>query len=137
MRMFLAALIMALTMSPLNAFTCKLEETLIGKDGHVAKTVLVQMNGLWGAKNHVVNSISFPSIVTPYCYYFGEWRCAADTVSAYGVPGFSSAVMYLIGKDDFIILLKQAWIDTRETPKGKANFVNNVIEHKGRYSCKY
>ena len=45
--------------------------------------------------------------------------------------------MYLIGKDDFIILLKQAWIDTRETPKGKANFVNNVIEHKGRYSCKY
>ena len=139
MRFILATLIIILAMTPLSAFTCKLQEVLDGTGNHASKTILVQMDGFWGSETHKVKSISFPTEVIPFCYEFsGEWRCGKESplkvvVSRYK---YSSVVIYK-SENHFIIKKRNVWISTHNHSKGQASYINNISELAGRYNCKY
>jgi hypothetical protein len=137
MRTILLVLLTAMAAAPLNAFTCQLQEVLDGSSKHVSKTVLVQMYGFWGSETHKVQSISFPTKVTSFCYEFsGDWRCGKKSPNSFGVAQYSSSVMYK-NENNFIILERDVWIDTRNNSEGQASYINNIDERGGRYSCSY
>ena len=137
MRLILLVLLIVMAAAPINAFTCELQEALEGDPNYVTKIVLVQMDGRWGSETHKVRSISFPTIVMPICYEAGgEWRCGKKPPNSFATAQYSSAVMYK-NENDFIILKRDVWIDTRNHSKGQASYINNISEYEGRYTCSY
>ena len=137
MRLILLALLATMAAAPINAFTCQLQEVLNGSDKHVSKAVLVQMDGVWGSETHKVRSIAFSTVVMPICYdNRGEWKCAIQSPKSIGASHYRSAVMYK-NENDFIILERGVWIDSRNSSQGQASHINVISEYEGRYTCRY
>jgi hypothetical protein len=136
MRTIMISLFMTIVASPPVAMTCQLQEILNGEKYNLNKTVLVQMDYSWGYDGHKVRSIAFSDQINPFCYEFGgEWRCASGITRTVSVDRYDSSVIYEDGSD-FIIIKRQVFIDNSRDPAGAFNFVNNVAEVMGRYSCK-